>query len=409
MYETQITANHTLAQTTSFEALHVNKQIRVDTRSRVLWMCSSLGANSERWMNRMIDDVSDLLCGIVVSGCDFSHYGDIPVDSIERYWRPRRALFRIGLGPNRRAVTQRRLANLIESRRPKVVITNFLDWSIQFSEVLNDSGAAVLCHTHGYDQVPNLRWQTPPYQRAHPDNYRERILAETGSWRYLANSQYSLEALCHLGIDRGRIHLKPFGYSSAGGLGTDPKRTRFLYIGRLVDCKGPIETIRAFEMACASGLDAELIIAGDGPLREACDKACEASEYSSRIKLLGSVSEEVCQQLRQTATAFVAHSRTGPISGQTEAFGVAFLEALACGLPVITGASGGVKEIVTHDKSGILFEPGDIEAQARSFLAVANDPDLRARLRVGALADAQLYSVERSRARLREIIEGYLS
>lgn len=387
----------------------MNRQTRIGISSRVLWMCPSLGAYSERWMQRMIADVSDLLCGIVVSGYESSHYRDIPVYSVARYWRPRRALFRVGIGPNREAATQHRLTNLIKLHRPKVVLTNFLGWSLQFSEALNDSGLAVLCHTHGSDQVPDLRSHAPPYQRVHPDDYRERILRETGSWHYLANSQYSLETLCHLGIHRERIHLKPFGYSPMGDVGTDPQLTRFLYIGRLVDCKGPMETIRAFEMACARGLDAELIIAGDGPLHGACDKAREASEFSSRIKLLGRISEEDGRQLRQTATAFVAHSRTGPISGQTEAFGVAFLEALACGLPVITGASGGVTEIVTQDKSGILFEPGNIEAQARAFLAVANDRDLRARLRAGALADAQRYSAKRSRARLRGIIERFLS
>lgn len=386
----------------------MNRQTRVGMRSRVLWMCESLDTYSESWMHRMIADVSDLLCGIVVSDYGSSHYRDIPVDSIERYSRPRRALFRIGMGPGRKAMTQRRLANLIKSCCPKVVVTNFLNWSLQFSEILNDSGAVVLCHTHGLDQVPDLKSHTPPYQRVHPEDYRQRIVAETGSWHFLANSQYSIEALRRLGIDRERIYLKRFGYSSTGGLEADSKRTRFLYIGRLIDCKGPLETIRAFEMACARGLDAELIIAGDGPLQVACTKAQEASKYSSLITLLGNVSEEEGQRLRQTATAFVAHSRTGPISGQTEAFGVAFLEALACGLPVVTGASGGVTEIVTHDRSGILFEPGDIETQARAFLAIANDPELRARLRAGALADARRYSADRSRARLREIIERHL-
>jgi glycosyltransferase involved in cell wall biosynthesis len=372
-------------------------------------MCEHLDTDSELWMNRMIADVCDLLCAIATSGHSSSRYGLVPVYSLEQYSRPRRALFRLGVGPDREAVTQCRLANLLQLHRPKVVVTNFLNWSLQFSETLNNCGAAILCHTHGRDQVPDLRSHTPPHQRIHPENYRQRILAETKSWQFLANSQYSIEALRQLGIDRDRIHLKPFGYSAKGYTRARPERIRFLYLGRLVDVKGPLETIRAFESASARGLDADLIIAGDGPLYQACAEARLASAYSDRIKLLGKVSEQEGQQLRHSATAFVAHSRTGPLSGQTEAFGVAFLEAIADGLPVITGASGGVTEIVTHGKSGILFEPGDIEAQANALLALANDPNLRERLKAGALFDAQRYTGEMARVRLREIIEAHLS
>ena len=138
------------------------------------------------------------------------------------------------------------------------------------------------------------------------------------------------------------------------------------------------------------------MIVGDGPAKAPLEK-----KYGGSAIFTGYKKGEELVDLLLVSDVFVFPSKT-------DTFGLTIIEALACGLPVVTGASGGVTEIVTHDRSGILFEPGDIETQARAFLAIANDPELRARLRAGALADARRYSADRSRARLREIIERHL-
>ncbi|MCH8923254.1 MAG: glycosyltransferase, partial [Planctomycetes bacterium] len=68
------------------------------------------------------------------------------------------------------------------------------------------------------------------------------------------------------------------------------------------------------------------------------------------------------ERLRAEADIFTAHNCTGPITRQEEAFGVSIVEAMAAGLPVVSGRSGSLPEIVEDRVDGILVEPGDREA-----------------------------------------------
>jgi colanic acid/amylovoran biosynthesis glycosyltransferase len=178
-----------------------------------------------------------------------------------------------------------------------------------------------------------------------------------------------------------------------------------LYLGRLVDCKGPELVIRAFEQACDRGMDAMLTIAGDGPLRLTCELLRARSPYAGRIEFLGEVDRAAGVQLREKADVFCAHNCLGPITLQEEAFGVAFVEAMAAGLPVVTGRNGSLPEIMEDGKQGILVEPGNVKAQAEAFLRLANDPALRQQMgRSGWERAGQLFSSQQEIARLREIL-----
>ena len=183
------------------------------------------------------------------------------------------------------------------------------------------------------------------------------------------------------------------------------KWLKFLFIGRLIDVKGPDLTIAAFERACEMGLNGELILAGDGNLRSVCEKLAKESAYSGRIKILGSVSALDGERLRNEADVFTAHSRKGPDSLQEEAFGVAFVEAMAAGLPVVTGASGSLPEIVRNRIDGILFNPGDIEAHARSLFEIAGNSSMRISMgSSAALRAKENYSIEQENRGLIKIL-----
>jgi glycosyltransferase involved in cell wall biosynthesis len=82
-----------------------------------------------------------------------------------------------------------------------------------------------------------------------------------------------------------------------------------------------------------------------------------------------------------------------------EAFGLVALEAMACGIPVIAAAVGGLKEIVQDGESGLLVPPGDAAALAQALTALLANEPLRRRLGQGALRRAELFSLER-RSRL---------
>jgi glycosyltransferase involved in cell wall biosynthesis len=84
----------------------------------------------------------------------------------------------------------------------------------------------------------------------------------------------------------------------------------------------------------------------------------------------------------------------------SEVFGLSALEALACGVPVIASAVGGLKEIVIDGRCGLLVQPGDPAALARALCTVLSDASLRARLSAGARSRAQDFSLQRRSSQL---------
>ena len=187
---------------------------------------------------------------------------------------------------------------------------------------------------------------------------------------------------------------------------------QFLYIGRLVDCKGPDLTIEAFAEAVKNGLDGELTVAGSGPLEAACRLTAHRRGVADRVKFPGLIDTTTAKELWAAADVFTAHSNTGPLSNQTEAFGVVFAEALAAGLPVVTGRSGGVPEVVpdgSHGEvpGGILFEPGDVAAHAAALLKLGSDPALRHAMAVAGWEHAKSEFRRKDEDKLLRRILGY--
>jgi glycosyltransferase involved in cell wall biosynthesis len=180
-----------------------------------------------------------------------------------------------------------------------------------------------------------------------------------------------------------------------------------LHLGRLIDCKSPDRTIQAFELASDRGLQGKLIIAGDGPLRVTCELLRARSKWKDRIEILGAVSGEQGASLLRSADILTLHSIRGELTGQIEAFGVALVEAMAATLPVASCRIGGIPEVVVDGETGILVEPGDVEAQAEALLQLANNPSLRYEMgKAGWRRAKELFTVEAEQEALLAVLQG---
>lgn len=137
------------------------------------------------------------------------------------------------------------------------------------------------------------------------------------------------------------------------------------------------------------------------------DSLARSLNCADRIKLLGSVSKRKGDALRRQADIFPDHNQTGPVTGQTEAFGVSIIEAMSEGLPVVTGKFGGITDMIEHEKNGILFEPGYTTAHARALLELSHLQEKREHLGRAAWEKArQQFSVELETSGLYSIIRG---
>ncbi|MDX2261382.1 MAG: glycosyltransferase family 1 protein [Gemmatimonadales bacterium] len=167
-----------------------------------------------------------------------------------------------------------------------------------------------------------------------------------------------------------------------------------LHVGRLAREKDLDALIVAFTQAHAQlGGTARFVVAGDGPEAAMVRRALPFAEH------LGFLHRDVLADLYADADLFVFPSRT-------ETCGLVALEAMACGLPVVTADEGGVLENVRHDGNGLAVRAGDGPAFAEAIVRLATDAPQRQRLAAGALAFAASRGWEPELDRLVPMYEG---
>lgn len=134
-------------------------------------------------------------------------------------------------------------------------------------------------------------------------------------------------------------------------------------------------------------LNAKLLLVGDGPDRGAAAGLVRELGISDRVTFLGP--QDSVESILPCADVFALPS-------MYESFGLAALEAMACGTPVVASNAGGIPEVVEHDVTGALAPVGDVDALARALEHVLGDDERCKRMGVAARARAErLYSLDK--------------
>ncbi len=227
----------------------------------------------------------------------------------------------------------------------------------------------------------------------------ERRVIEAAD-RVLAPTRQDARALIELyGADPERVRVVPPGVDrtvffardrgearSRLGLGGGPV---LLFVGRLQELKGPDLAIRAFAQAVRQGSlrEATLLIVGGpsgtegGSILQRLKRVAADEGVLDRLLFAPPVPHEELSWVYSAADMLLMPSRS-------ESFGLAALEAQACGVPVIASRVGGLRTAVRHGASGYLVEGRDPRAYASRILAILDSPPLAARLGRGAVGHA---------------------
>ena len=115
------------------------------------------------------------------------------------------------------------------------------------------------------------------------------------------------------------------------------------------------DTIKVFEQVVKE-IPSKLVLVGDGPDRSECERLCRELHLCDHVKFLGK--QDALVEILNAADVFL-------IPSQSESFGLAALEAMACGVPVVSTSVGGLPELVRHNETGYIAEIGDISRMAK--------------------------------------------
>jgi len=230
------------------------------------------------------------------------------------------------------------------------------------------------------------------YQGAQDTSPRERRWLEPGvgrsADRIIATCPDEVFELKAMGIDTAKISVAPCGvdlglFTPAGPAAPRPRRHRILSVGRLVPRKGVDLVIRALPQLAAAGYnDVELLIVGGGAdsavlhedpeLQRLMALAAELGVLA-QVDLLGQVPRAEMPGIFRSADAVVC-------TPWYEPFGIVPLEAMACGVPVVAAAVGGLRDTVVDHGTGIHVPPRDPEAIASALALLLGNPALQAEL-----------------------------
>lgn len=203
----------------------------------------------------------------------------------------------------------------------------------------------------------------------------------------LTNSEFSRRRLEALGLGVGKTRVVSAGIGTElftpgdgaemrRGLGVGANDPVLLTVGRLDLRKGYNLVIGALPILRAEFPGIRYVIVGEGPERERLQALAREKGVGDRVRFAGFQPDEQLPAYYRACDVFVMPNRAIGVH-DVEGFGLVFLEANACGKPVVGGRSGGAAEAVLHGATGFLVEPDDLEGLVRTLETLLRDSALR--------------------------------
>jgi N-acetyl-alpha-D-glucosaminyl L-malate synthase BshA len=158
-----------------------------------------------------------------------------------------------------------------------------------------------------------------------------------------------------------------------------------IHISNFRKVKRVEDVARMFELVLKK-IPAKLLMVGDGPERHKVEELTRSLAVCAHVKFIGK--QEAVEDLLSISDLFVLPS-------QTESFGLAALEAMACEVPVISSNSGGIPEINIQGKTGFLSPVGDYEDMAKNAIYILENEERMLQFKKNAFEKAQEFHIDK--------------
>jgi len=206
----------------------------------------------------------------------------------------------------------------------------------------------------------------------------------------IANSEFTRDELINLGVAPSKIALlypgvdverfrpgQPHGDLDAA-IGLAPGQRLIVSVGRLSRRKGFDQVIRALPLLVRRGLDVRYVVIGIGEDWDYLRSLALEMNVSERVHFLGHVSPDDLPRWYNAADVVTMPNRE--IAGDTEGFGMVFLEAAACAKPTVAGMAGGTGSAVIDGVTGLRVDGESTGAVADALSRLIENPALAAEL-----------------------------
>jgi len=182
-----------------------------------------------------------------------------------------------------------------------------------------------------------------------------------------------------------------------------------LSLGRLIQRKGHDMVLEALPTVLEAFPEAIWLIAGKGSYQSILQQKIRAMGLRDHVRLLGYIDKADKGDYFRLSDVYVLVSRTIESENEVEGFGITYLEASACKIPIVAGRSGGVEDAVVDGVTGILVDPYSPPAIAKAIIRLLSDKEYARRLGENGYQRAvQQYSWDGYVSRLRDAVPEHL-
>ena len=235
-----------------------------------------------------------------------------------------------------------------------------------FKKYINENGKPDIIHVHSFFVGELALWIKQKYNipyvvTEHSSTFERKLLSISNirlAKKVFENSHYniavsqSLSAAINYYFNKLDFQIIPnivntnfFNLKDK----KEKKNLQFINIAHLNTNKNQFHLINSFTKAFKGNSYFKLLIVGHGPERNALEQQIKYHNMNSQIKLFGGASREEVKDLLHQSDYFV-------LTSKVETFGVVLIEAMSCGLPVLSTKCGGPESIITNDEVGILSD-----------------------------------------------------